>query len=155
MTKDKPPNTEKPAKEGDLQVLARRHLRLGWWGLLIFLSLGIVLEALHTFKVGYYLNHSNETRRLLWRLAHAHGTLLALVQIGFGCTLLSLKSGRPNLQRFAAPCLLAANIGVPLGFFLGGTFIYDADPGLGIILVPFGALLLFAGVWAMARSLGK
>jgi uncharacterized membrane protein len=56
------------------QQIARRHHVIGWWALLAFLSLGIVLETLHGFRLlprpGYRL------RRLLWTLAHAHGTLL-------------------------------------------------------------------------------
>ena len=56
---------------------ARRHLRIGWSLLLIFLTLGIVLESLHGFKVGWYVNASNEVRQVMWRLAHAHGKLVA------------------------------------------------------------------------------
>ena len=51
----------------------RRHLRFGWWSLLCFLTLGIVLESLHGFKVGWYLDAAHSTRRLMWTLAHAHG----------------------------------------------------------------------------------
>ena len=56
----------------------RRHLRFGWWSLLGFLCLGFMLELLHGFKAGFYLDVSNETRRLMWTLAHAHGALLGL-----------------------------------------------------------------------------
>ena len=63
---------------------ANRHFRIGWWSLLLFLSLGIVMEALHGFKVGWFLDVGMETRRLMWRLAHAHGTLLSLLHIAFG-----------------------------------------------------------------------
>ena len=59
--------------------LVERHLRLGWWGLLLFLSMGGALELLHALKVGFYLDVSNETRRMLWTLSHAHGTLLAML----------------------------------------------------------------------------
>ncbi|HEY8174006.1 MAG TPA: hypothetical protein VIH21_13040, partial [Dehalococcoidia bacterium] len=58
---------------------ARRHLRFGWWSLFVFATLGLTLEALHGFKVRAYLDVSNDTRRLMWTLAHAHGTLLGLV----------------------------------------------------------------------------
>ena len=34
---------------------ATRHLRVGWWSVLCFLSLGFLLELLHGFKVGLYL----------------------------------------------------------------------------------------------------
>ena len=35
---------------------------------------------------------------------------------------------------------------MPAGFFLGGTIIYGGDPGLGIILLPIGAVLLLIAV---------
>ena len=65
---------------------SNRHLRFGWWLLLVSLSLGLVLEALHGFKLGWYLDVTNETRQLMLTLAHAHGTLLALVNIAAGLT---------------------------------------------------------------------
>src|SRR5262245_50656003 len=58
-----------------------RHRRFGWYALLIFSCLGVALETLHGLKVGWYLDTTNETRRLMWTLAHAHGTLLGLVHI--------------------------------------------------------------------------
>ena len=66
-------------------------MRFGWWSLLLFLTLGIVLEAMHGFKVGWHLDVGNEARRLLWTLAHAHGTLLALIHIGFALTVRALS----------------------------------------------------------------
>ena len=67
----------------ELAALQRRHLRVGWTSLLVFVVLGGVLESMHGFKVDWYLAVGNETQRLLWRLAHAHGTFLSLVHIGF------------------------------------------------------------------------
>ncbi len=31
------------------RAYSRRHLRFGWWSLLVFLTLGIALESLHGF----------------------------------------------------------------------------------------------------------
>ncbi len=77
----------RPSKHALAEVqLADRNLRFGWWSLLVFLSLGAVLEALHGFKIGWYVDVGNETRRLMFTLAHAHGTLLALVNIVAGLT---------------------------------------------------------------------
>jgi hypothetical protein len=130
----------------------RRHLRFGWWAFLGFLTLGIVLESLHGFKVGWYLNVSNATRRLMLTLAHAHGTLLALVNIAFALTLPHLPGWKPRYRGLAANCLLAASLLIPAGFLLGGTLIYSGDPGLGIVLVPIGALLLFLAIFLAARA---
>jgi len=131
---------------------ARRHMRFGWWSLLVFLSLGIVLEAMHGFKVGWYLNVDNQTRRLMWTLAHAHGTLLALVHIGFALTVNAHSDHNVAWRRLASPCLIGSSILLPGGFFLGGVFIYGGDPGLGILLLPVGALLLLVAVFVTARN---
>jgi hypothetical protein len=131
---------------------SRRHLRVGWWSLLVFATLGLVLESLHGFKVRAYLDASSETRRLMWTLAHAHGTLLAVVHIVFALTL----RGAPevNLRRPAliSGSLMGASVLLPGGFFLGGVQFYAGDPGLGVLLVPVGASLLLTAVFLVARS---
>ena len=137
----------------DLGSLGRRHLTFGWYALLCFTSLGAALEILHAFKVGFYVDVDAETRRLMWRLAHAHGALLALVNLGFAATLPHTSQGtRPRLQ-LASSCLIVAALLLPLGFFLGGAFASAGDPGLPVLLVPVGALLLVVGISLTARSL--
>ncbi|MSU21224.1 MAG: hypothetical protein EXS30_07490 [Pedosphaera sp.] len=154
-TNPEPDPTNVSPKRGRLDpltLLIKRHLRFGWWSLLVFLTLGIVLEALHGFKVGLYLNVSNETRRLMWTLAHAHGTLLALVHIAFGATLHLIPSWNVRLRDLASASLVGASTLIPAGFFLGGVVIYAGDPGLGILLLPLGAVLLFVAVLLTARG---
>src|SRR5262245_50520348 len=133
--------------------LTGRHLQFGWWSLLLFLTLGLGLEALHGFKASLYLNVSNEMRRLMWTLAHAHGTVLALVHIAFAVTLPLVSAWASSVRAFASVCLMAASVLLPGGFFLGGLFLYQADPGLGIVLVPIGALFLFIAVLLTGRVL--
>lgn len=128
---------------------ARRHLTFGWWSLLVFLTLGIALESLHGLKVGWYLSVANESRRLMLTLAHAHGTLLALVHLAFAAT---ACGGDDAWRRWASPCLVAASLLLPGGFLLGGLFVYGGDPGLGVLLVPVGAALLLAAVALTARA---
>jgi hypothetical protein len=120
--------------------------------LLLFLVLGLVLESLHGFKIGWYLNVSNQTRRLLWTLAHAHGTLLALVNVAFAVSVPRLAGGSACRRQLASKCLLSASVLLPAGFLLGGMTIYAGDPGLGILLVPLGALLLLLAVLLIAQS---
>lgn len=127
------------------------HLRLGWWTLLLWLALGLVLEGLHGFKAGWLLDVGHDTRRLMLRLAHAHGTFLALVNIAAALTA-RLASGFA-LARSASFSLAWATGLIPGGFLLGGVWNYDGDPGLGVWLVPPGALLLLHGVWRIARGL--
>lgn len=124
----------------------RLHCAIGWWSLLVFVSLGIFLESLHAFKVSWYLNVGVETRRLLWTLAHAHGTLMGLLNIAFGYTVSLFPAEQATWRALASRCLIGATIAVPGGFFLGGITIYSNDPGLGIILLPLGALLLWVAV---------
>lgn len=131
---------------------ARRHLRFGWWSLLAFLTLGFTLEMLHGFKVGLYLDASNETRRLMWTLAHAHGGLLGVIHILFGLYLRVAPEAAPRNLAAISTCLVAASVLLPGGFFLGGTTIYGGDPGLGILAVPAGAALLAAAVYGIARA---
>ncbi len=135
-----------------LALVVRRHLRVGWFSLLVFLTLGLVLEALHGLKVQAYLNAMNETRRLMWTLAHAHGTLLALVQLGFAFTVLQVPAWRARSRTIASMSLIAAGVLMPGGFFLGGVWVYGGDPGLGILLVPVGGVLLFVAVLLTALS---
>lgn len=138
--------------DGDSGELVERHLRVGWLALLAFAALGVALETLHGFKVAAYVNVANETRRLMWTLAHAHGVLLGLVNIAFAATI-RLRLGRePRNARLASRCLLAATVAIPAGFSLGGCFIYEGDPGLGILLVPVGGLFLLIALGCMVLS---
>jgi hypothetical protein len=149
-----PNSTGAPAQAADYESLlvVRRHLRFGWWSLLVFLSLGLVLEILHGRKAGLYLDVSNSTRRLMWTLAHAHGTLLALVHIAFGATAHLLPTWTARSRALASVFLMSSSLMIPIGFFLGGVVIYGGDPGLGILLVPLGAAFLFMAVLLVARA---
>ena len=130
--------------------MASRHLRFGWWMLLMFAALGLILESLQGFKVAAYLDVSNETRRTMWRLAHTHGTLLGAINILFALTLRS--SPTAVVAPWISMTLIAATLLLPLGFFLGGVVFYAGDPGLGVLLVPVGGVLLLVGLFWIARS---
>ncbi|MFO0916416.1 MAG: hypothetical protein U0795_25895 [Pirellulales bacterium] len=147
-------------------LLIRRHLGIGWWGLLIFLTLGIVLELLHSFKFPGYLAPGNGTRRLLWTLAHSHGTLFSLIHIAFAATLTTASwmggaKGGVDQQKqvgnlsWASRCLTGALVLMPLGFFAGGWGLQAGDPGWGIFLAPVGAALLLIGVGLTLVVLGQ
>ncbi len=125
-----------------------RHLRAGWWGLAIFVVLGTALELLHATKSPLYVDAGRETTRLMLRLAHAHGTLVSLLNIVFALTLrVREEAARP----LASAALLAALVLLPGGFLLGGVWARGGDPGLGVLLAPAGALALLAGAVAVAR----
>jgi hypothetical protein len=133
--------------------MVQRHLAFGWWSLAVFTTLGLVLEAAHGLKLGWYLDLGNATRRLSFTLAHAHGTLLGLVHIAF-----ALSLGRAKLSAAAAArasfALRAVTILLPLGFLLGGVAFYAGDPGFAIVLVPPSGALLVVALVLVARAFG-
>jgi membrane protein DedA with SNARE-associated domain len=87
-------------------------------------------------------------RRLMFTLAHAHGTALALVNIAAGLTARNMAG--LDFRRSVSVSLIWAGILFPLGFFLGGVVTYGGDPGLGIWLVPVAAIILFYSVISIA-----
>jgi hypothetical protein len=129
--------------------LVARHLVVGWSLLLVYVVLGSVLEVLHGFKVGWYVDAGSSTRRLMWTLAHAHGVLLGLVNVAVAATAVIQPRTTPRAAQ-ASIVLVAASLLLPTGFLLGGIGIHGGDPGLGILLTPAGgALLVLALVLAL------
>ena len=150
-----PANLATPAANSSATPEERRHFKLGWWSLFVFVCLGIMLEGMLAFRVGWYLDvGDNETHRLMLRLGHAHGTLLSILNIAFAASLVLLSL--PDYARtLASRCLTAATLLVPGGFILGGLFTHGSEPGLGIVLLPVGAILLLLGIFQVARNTGK
>jgi hypothetical protein len=120
----------------------RKTVRMGWLLLAIALPFGVTLEALHGFKVQAYL--ASDMRREMWRLAHAHGTLLGML------CLVSAALAEAHIPEAIRARVLAmirwGAVLMPLGFFLGGVLNSEGDPSLGILLVPPGAVLLIAAL---------
>lgn len=119
-----------------------KTLRTGWLLLAIALPLGVTLEALHGFKVQAYV--ASEMRREMWRLAHAHGTLLGIL-----CLVFSLLAEKHVAESARAPIAKLIRWGavlMPLGFFAGGILNSEGDPSLGILLVPVGAVMLIVAL---------
>lgn len=139
-------------EQPDRSKLVRQHLRIGWWMVLIFLTLGIALEALHGLKIGWYLNVSNETRRLMFTLAHSHGVLIGVLHLAYAFSLTALAAPP---ARLSSMCLTASGVLLPGGFLLGGAVIHGGDPGKGVLLVPIGAALLLIAVLQTALAARK
>lgn len=125
------------------------NLRAGFWALFGFAGLGLVLETLHAFKLGFYLDVPNETRRLLWRLGHAHGTLLGLLNVGYA---LAARAWPRLRDALAERALLAALLLMPLGFLLGGAFARAGDPGASVGLAAAGGAALLVGLGRVAAK---
>jgi hypothetical protein len=126
----------------------RKTVRAGWLLLAISLPFGVTLEGLHGFKVQAYL--ASDMRREMWRLAHAHGTLLGIL------CLVSAALAEAHIAEAIRPRVLTmirwGAVLMPLGFFLGGVLNSEGDPSLGILLVPVGALLLIVALVRVALA---
>ena len=131
----------------------RRHLKFGWSSLFVYVCLGILLEVFLAFRIGWYMNSGdNETHRLMFRLGHAHGTFLSLVNIAFAATLSRINL-IDNIRRLSSRCLIAATLLIPGGFILGGVVTHGSEPGLGIILLPIGAIFLLFALFLLAKGM--
>ena len=121
----------------------RQQRIFGLWSLVAFALMGIALETLHGLRVSWYM--TQPVRREMLTLAHTHGTLLALIVITSSLFLyregVDLATGRRSALLLRFSCIL-----MPLGFLLGGVFANSTDPGIGILLVPAGALALIFGL---------
>lgn len=138
----------------ETRTLVAQHLRIGWWAMVVFVTLGVGLEALHAFKAPLYLGVDQGARRLMWTLGHAHGIGLSLVHVAFAATL-SLARSPMARGALASRLLTWAVVLLPAGFFLGGAVTYDGDPGVGIILAPVGALAAWVAVVLVALDLRR
>jgi len=122
-------------------------IRQGWISLAAWIVFGLLIEGLTGFRSPVLLDDS--TRREMFRLAHAHGTLLNLVLIAAAiCAKLDLV----RLGTIASLGLRSAVVLLPAGFLLAGIWHFKDDPGLGILLVPIGAVLLLAVALGIAFS---
>lgn len=140
---------EMPAPE-----TAPRHypglMRQAWISLVLWIAFGILLEGFNAFRAPAFLDDA--VRREMFRLAHAHGTLLNLV------CLVAALCARLDLIRLAARIdftLRVAVILLPLGFLLGGIWHFKDEPGSAILLVPIGAVLLLVAVIHIALTLPR
>ncbi|TPV93661.1 MAG: hypothetical protein B7733_19330 [Myxococcales bacterium FL481] len=128
------------------QLAIARHLTMGWMFLVVFIALGTGLETLHGFRVAAYLDVAHSTRRHLWTLAHAHGTLFGLVHLGYAFTLARIGDRATSSPPGSLALTVATTI-IPTGFFFAGVGAMDDEPGYAIFGVPVGAvLLLYAAV---------
>ena len=127
------------------------HLRFGWVMLLLFALMGLMLEALHGFKVPWYLDVGYETRRMMLRLAHVHGTLLGVINIVFALSLGAFGGVEQQRVVSASKLLRLGSVLLPGGFLLGGLHIYDGDPGLGIVFAPIGGLAFVAALFKIVQ----
>lgn len=140
------------AAEPSADSIARRHVRAGFVAMAFFVVVGAVLEGLHAFKVPGYVDPEGEVRRLLLRLGHAHGALLAVVNVVHG---LVVRAFPEAARAIGSAAHLAALVLLPAGFLLGAWGASGGDPGAAIALAPAGALALVVALVTTARALGR
>ncbi len=120
-------------------------LRYGYTALLVFALGGLSLEFLHLIKAPWYLE--DPLRRELWVLGHAHGGLLAILNLAFAASLKWL----PEAARAGVFLRWGAAL-LPLGFLLGGVGNSEGDPSLMIAVAPVGGLALIIGFALATRA---
>jgi hypothetical protein len=119
----------------------------GWISLATWIVFGLLIEGLIGFRSPGLLDDS--VRREMFRLAHAHGTLLNLVLIAAAiCARLDLI----RLGRATSLGLRTAVVLLPVGFLLAGLWHFKDDPGIAIFLVPLGAVLLLTTAFQIGYS---
>lgn len=125
-------------------------IRQGWISLALWIAFGILIEGFSAFRSPAYLDDA--LRREMFRLAHAHGTLLNLVLLGAAiCARLDLI----RLGRMTSLGLCAAAVLLPTGFLFAGLWHFKDEPGLAILLVPAGAVLLLVTVIYISLTLPR
>jgi hypothetical protein len=125
-----------------------RARRFGFVSLLAWALLGFALELAHGFKLSSYLDQP--MRRELLRLGHAHGVGISLVVLAYAALGIVDARSLAHGKRLRAACLA-----LPLGFVLGSVGTSESDPGLAIVLVPVGAVLLLWALVGIVRSLPR
>jgi hypothetical protein len=126
------------------------HQLYGWGGLGLFVCLGALLEVLLAYRAAWLVGADHTVTRTMLRLAHAHGTLLAVLQFCFALSVRSVAPASdavaPRGLRMASGAMTASQLLIPGGFLAGALAAEGSDPGLGVLLVPAGAGFLLLGI---------
>ena len=145
-----PPAEAAPAQDAvapRAAALGPAHERFGWLLLAVGVAFGTFVESLLGFKSASFL--LDPIRRELWTMAHFHAAFLGLANLVYAR--FADGGGVPErARRSISRALRAGSLLLPLGFLLGGVRHFEGDPGVGILLVPVGALLVVAA--AIARA---
>ncbi len=126
---------------------AASHLRWSLALLALFLASGLWLEAMFGLRAQGWVD--DPLRREFLRLGHAHGGLLALVNLALAQAMGRLGTPEPWARR-VRPAALAGAALVGVGFVGGGLWHAATDPGPLVLLVPAGAMTLLACLVAVA-----
>lgn len=123
------------------------HLRASIVLIALFLAMGLWLEAMYGLRAEGWVD--DPLRREFLRLGHAHGGLLGLLNVALAWALERLQTPAAWARKIRVAALLGAAL-VGLGFMLGGLLHGPTDPGLPVLAVPAGAMLLLSALVATA-----
>lgn len=123
------------------------HLRLSIALLAVFLATGLWLEAMFGLRAQGVMN--DPVRREFLRLGHAHGGLLALVNLAMAWGMARLCTPEVWAGRIRIAGLVGAGL-VGVGFMVGGLTHGPTDPGPAVLAVPAGAMMLLVSLVAVA-----
>jgi len=126
---------------------AQRHLRLSLITLALFLASGLWLEAMYGLRAEGWID--DPLRREFLRLGHAHGGLLALVNVALALALERLATPATWARKIRVAALVGGIL-VGVGFMAGGLVHGPTDPGPPILVVPAGAMMMLAALVAAA-----
>jgi len=135
---------------GHIALQRLRSQQMGWLGLALWASFGVLLELAHGFKWSTYLD--DELLSMLLRLAHAHGVGLSLVLLAHAAVGAELFENAPARGARVGRALRLGAALIPLGFALSAPFHSESDPALPIVLVPLGAALLLYALVNLAHA---
>lgn len=119
-------------------VYGNLNRQFGWAWLAIFLTLGLVIELRLVTDPNYAANFAGTEglalERELLRSAHAHGAILALLNLHYGLYIDKAMLGN-GVKRAGSILAVAGAILLPLGLL-----------GIVFIAEPFGAISMLGGI---------
>jgi peptidoglycan/LPS O-acetylase OafA/YrhL len=127
------------------------HVRLSLALAAASLALGLGLEALLGVRGRAFMDDA--IQRELLRLGHAHGGVLALLNLGLAWGLQRLRTPEP-WARWIRLAAWSGALLVALGFVAGGVWHGPTDPGPAVLVVPAGALLVLSSLVVSAGIRG-
>jgi hypothetical protein len=119
----------------------------GLIGIAGWMAFGLLLEGLIAFRIPNYL--SDPITREMFRLAHAHGTLLSLILVVVGLASRAEFIAPPKIADWM---LRIGSVAMPLGFLLGGIGNSANDPSPLVFIAPVGGVMLIFGIVAAVVS---
>lgn len=109
--------------------------------------MGLWLEAMYGLRAEGWMDDT--LRREFLRLGHAHGGILALLNLVLGGAMERLQTPDTWARRIRVAALLGAIL-VGAGFIGGGLWHGATDPGPLVLVVPAGAMMLLCSLVAVA-----